>query len=137
MSHMGENASSLKVNNTSVGKDMDNWVSSKECCANFVSACLQSAGEIKGSQHSDSSLGLMHNLDHDSHFKRVTLANAKPGDVVTFKVGASGHHTVMFAGWKNGKPEFLGSNNINSDGTQRISMEHMGYQILGIQHYVG
>src|ERR1700690_2903212 len=35
MSHLGENASSLKVNSSSVGKDMDNFVSSKECCANF------------------------------------------------------------------------------------------------------
>ena len=38
-----------------------------------------------------------------TNFKRVSLANAKPGDVVSMKT-PGGHHVVMFAGWKNGKP---------------------------------
>ena len=80
---------------------------------------------------------LMANLDRDPHFKRVSLANAKPGDVVTFDTGNGGRHTVMFAGWKNGKPEFLGSNNVNPDGTQKVTEENMGYRILAVQHYAG
>lgn len=137
MSKLGQNASSLKLDSSTVGKDMDDWVSSKECCANFVSACLQASGEISKSQHSDLATGLMNNLDKDPNWKRTTLANAKPGDVVTFQVGATGHHSVMFAGWKDGKPMFLGSNNINSDGTQQVSVRNMNYKILGVQHYVG
>jgi LysM repeat protein len=135
-SEMGKNAGSLKLEHSAVGNAMEDWVPNTECCASFVSACLQAAGQINHSQYSAGSLQLQHNLDNDPHFKRVSLANAKPGDVVTFDTG-SGNHTVMFAGYRNGKPLFLGSNNVNPDGSQKITEENMGYRILSIQHYVG
>jgi hypothetical protein len=115
---------------------MDDWVPNNINCANFVSGCLQTAGLIPKREHNDSVLGLMHNLDRDRHFRRVSLHNARPGDVVSFNTGHS-HHVVMFAGWKNGRPLFIGSNNVNRDGSQRITMGHMNYRIMAIHHYVG
>lgn len=67
----------------------------------------------------------------------MSLQNAKPGDVVTFATPGGGNHTVMFAGWKNGQAMYIGSNNVNADGSQRITLAHMSYQILSIHHYVG
>ena len=56
--------------------------------------------------------------------------------MVTFKTNG-GHHTVMFAGWQNGKPQYIGSNNVNSDGSQRITMGNMNYTLLSVHHYRG
>jgi len=135
-SHLDKNAGSLKLEKNGVGADMEDWVPNNVNCANFVSACLEQAGQIKNSQHHNAVVGLAANLDKDPNFKRVSLANAKPGDVVSMKT-PGGHHVVMFAGWKNGKPEFIGSNNVNRDGTQRISMTQMNYPIMSIHQYRG
>jgi LysM repeat protein len=136
MSHLGKNAGSLKYEKTGVGADMEDWVPNNVNCANFVSACLEQAGQIRDSQHSASVMTLQGNLDRDPNFKRVDLKDARPGDVVSMKVG-SGQHVVMFAGWKDGKPQFIGSNNINADGSQRISLTSMNYPIMSVHHYVG
>jgi hypothetical protein len=135
-SHLGKNAGSLKLEKGGVGSDMEDWVPNNVNCANFVSACLEQAGQIKNGQHHNAVVGLQANLDKDPNFKRVSLSQAKPGDVVSMKT-PGGHHVVMFAGWKNGKPEFIGSNNINRDGTQRISMTQMNYPIMSIHQYRG
>ncbi|RKG87459.1 LysM peptidoglycan-binding domain-containing protein [Corallococcus sp. CA053C] len=136
MSHLDKNAGQLKLEKTGVGADMEDWVPNDVNCANFVSACLEQAGQIKDSQHSASVMTLQGNLDRDPNFKRVDLKDAKPGDVVSMKVG-SGQHVVMFAGWKDGKPQFIGSNNINSDGSQRISIRSMNYPIMSVHQYKG
>jgi LysM repeat protein len=133
---LGKNAGSLKLEKSGVGADMEDWVPNDVNCANFVSACLEQAGQISNGQHNNSVMGLQSNLDRDPHFKRVSLADAKPGDVVSMKVG-SGQHVVMFAGMKNGKPQFIGSNNVNSDGSQRISVSSMNYPIMSIHQYRG
>lgn len=133
-SYLNWNARDLKVSGNAVGKAMEDWVPNNVNCANFVSGVLQAAGQIKGSQHSNSVTGLMGNLDRDPHFQRVSLANAKPGDVVSMKT-PGGHHVVMFAGWKNGRPLFIGSNNVNADGSQRVTYSQMRYPILAIHHY--
>jgi len=135
-SHLGKNAGSLKLEKGGVGSDMEDWVPNNVNCANFVSACLEQAGQIKNGQHHNAVVGLQANLDKDPNFKRVSLSQAKPGDVVSMKT-PGGHHVVLFAGWKNGKPEFIGSNNINSDGSQRISMTQMNYPIMSIHQYRG
>jgi len=44
---------------------------------------------------------------------------------------------VMFAGWKDGKAQFIGSNNVNRDGSQRISMTSMNYPIMSVHQYRG
>jgi LysM repeat protein len=134
---LGKNAGSLKLERSGVGSDMDDGIPNNVNCANFVSACLEQAGQINNSQHNNSVVGLQANLDRDPNFKRVSLAEAKPGDVVSFQTPGGGHHVVMFAGMKDGKPQFIGSNNVNSDGSQRISMSSMNYHIMSIHQYRG
>jgi LysM repeat protein len=135
---LGHNISQLKYSGP-LAKYLDKWPGNKVCCANFVSACLEKAGQIRHSEHNDNVRGLANNLRHDSRWSSVSLRNAKPGDVVCFTVPGEGHyaHTVLFAGWKNGKPTFIGSNNANPDGTQRITQGYMGYAVDAVFHYHG
>jgi murein DD-endopeptidase MepM/ murein hydrolase activator NlpD len=135
-SHLDKNAGSLKLEKGGVGADMEDWVPNNVNCANFVSAVLEQAGQIKNSQHHNAVVGLQANLDKDPNFKRVSLSQARPGDVVSMKT-PGGHHVVLFAGWKNGKPQFIGSNNVNRDGSQRISFTQMNYPIMSIHQYRG
>jgi LysM repeat protein len=134
--YLGWNAKDLKVSGNAVGKAMEDWVPNNVNCANFVSGCLQAAGQIPKSEHNNSVMGLKANLDRDPHFKKVSLTDARPGDVVSMKT-THGQHVVMFAGWQNGKPMFIGSNNINPDGSQRISIRQMNYPIMAIHQYRG
>jgi LysM repeat protein len=133
---LGKNAGSLKLEKGGVGSDMEDWVPNNVNCANFVSACLEQAGQIKNGQHHNAVVGLQANLDKDPNFKRVPLSQAKPGDVVCLKT-PGGHHVVMFAGMKDGKPQYIGSNNVNRDGSQRISYSQMNYPIMSIHQYRG
>jgi LysM repeat protein len=135
-SHLGKNAGSLKLEGGGVGADMEDWVPNNVNCANFVSACLEQAGMITNGQHHNAVMGLQANLDKDPNFRRVSLADAKPGDVVSMKT-PGGQHVVMYAGMKDGKPQFIGSNNVNSDGSQRISLTSMNYPIMSIHQYRG
>ena len=48
------------------------------------------------------------------------LQDARAGDVVLMQRDGQSH-VVLFAGFENGQPRFIGSNNVNSDGTQSIS----------------
>jgi hypothetical protein len=135
---LGQNISSLKYNGP-LAKYLDKWPGNNVCCANFVSACLESAGQIKPSEHNDNVRGLANNLSSDSRWSQTSLKNAKPGDVVCFNVPGEGSysHTVMFAGWKGNQPIFIGSNNANADGTQRITQGPMNYPIAAVFHYHG
>jgi cell wall-associated NlpC family hydrolase len=133
---LGKNASWVKTHEP-LGKYMPDWVGNTVNCASFVSACLRKNGLMDGHQEV-SVRGLADQLSHDKDWKRVSLRDAKPGDVVCFNVGGRDYaHTVMFAGWKNGKPVFIGSNNANADGTQRITQGYMGYPINAIYQYQG
>jgi LysM repeat protein len=135
-SHLGKNAGSLKLEGSGVGADMEDWVPNNVNCANFVSACLEQAGMITNGQHHNAVMGLQANLDRDPNFKRVSLSEAKPGDVVSMKT-PGGQHVVMFAGWKDGKPQFIGSNNVNADGSQKITISSMNYPIMSVHQYRG
>lgn len=134
---LGKNAGSLKLENSALGRAMEDWVPNNVNCASFVAGCLQAAGQINHADYSAGCMVLQAHLDRNPNFRRVSLANASPGDVVTFSTGGGGHHTVMFAGWSNGRPQFIGSNNVNADGSQRITQGGMNYQVLSIHHYVG
>ena len=114
-----------------LAKYLDKWPSDHVCCANFVSACLEKAGMIKPSEHSDNVSGLASNLANSGNFKRVSSSNMQPGDVVCFNVPGEGpmSHVEMFEGYKNGEAVFIGSNNRNADGSQRISDGPVGYPI--------
>lgn len=134
--NLGKNAGTLKLEGSPVGRAMEDWVPNNVNCASFVSACLEAAGQINHSDYSARCTTLMANLDRNPRFQRVSIANAKPGDVVTFKT-PGGHHTVIYAGMQNGRPLYIGSNNINPDGTQRISYSHFNYPILAVHHFRG
>jgi hypothetical protein len=134
--HLGKNAGSLKMEQGGVGSDMEDWVPNNVNCANFVSACLEQAGLITNAQHDNSVMGLQAKLDKDPDFKRVSLQDAKPGDVVSMKT-PGGQHVVMFAGWKDGKPQFIGSNNVNPDGSQKITISSMNYPIMSVHQHRG
>lgn len=135
-SHLGKNASSLKLEGNGVGAFMEDWVPNNVNCANFVSGVLRQAGQIDAGQQSASVMNLMGNLDGDSNFSRVSLANAQPGDVVSMKT-PGGQHVVLFAGFENGQPRFIGSNNINADGSQQVSYANFNYPIMAVHHYNG
>lgn len=132
---MNRNVSELKLSG-GVGADMEDWVPNNVNCANFVSACLEQAGQISDAQHDNSVMGLMAKLDRDPNFRRVSLSNAKPGDVVSMKT-PGGQHVVMFAGWENGRPTFIGANNVNPDGSQRVTISSMNYPIMAVHQHVG
>lgn len=134
--YLGWNARDLKVSNNAVGRAMQDWVPNNVNCANFVSGTLIASGQLRQSQGSASVYGLMGNLDRDPNFRRVSLQNARPGDVVSMRT-PGGQHVVLFAGWQNGRPLFIGSNNVNPDGSQRVSYSQMRYPIMAIHQYRG
>jgi cell wall-associated NlpC family hydrolase len=78
----------------------------------------------------------MNNLDRNPNFRRVSLQDARPGDVVSMRTNG-GQHVVMFAGWKDGRPQFIGSNNVNRDGSQRVTISSMNYPIMAIHQHQG
>lgn len=110
---LGRNASDLKVGSE---LPMEDWVPNNVNCANFVSGCLQKAGDITPGMASASVANLDGNL-RGAGWQEVSLQNAKPGDVVIMP----GRHVVLFAGMENGQAKFIGSNNVNADGSQRVS----------------
>ncbi len=129
--YLGWNARDLKVSGNPVGRAMQDWVPNNVNCANFVSGTLIASGQIRQSQGSASVYGLMGNLDRDPNFRRVSLSQARPGDVVSMRT-PGGQHVVLFAGWQNGRPLFIGSNNVNPDGSQKVSYSQMRYPIMAI-----
>lgn len=132
--YLGWNARDLKVSSNPVGRAMQDWVPNNINCANFVSGTLIASGQIRQSQGSASVYGLMGNLDRDPNFRRVSLSQARPGDVVSMRT-PGGQHVVLFAGWQNGRPLFIGSNNVNPDGSQRVSYSQMRYPIMAIHQH--
>jgi len=134
--YLGWNARDLKVSNNAVGRAMQDWVPNNVNCANFVSGTLIASGQLRSSQGSASVYGLMGNLDRASNFRRVSLSQARPGDVVSMRT-PGGQHVVLFAGWQNGRPLFIGSNNVNADGSQRVSYSQMRYPIMAIHQHRG
>ena len=132
--YLGWNARDLKVSSNPVGRAMQDWVPNNVNCANFVSGTLIASGQLRQSQGSASVYGLMGNLDRDPNFRRVSLSQARPGDVVSMRT-PGGQHVVLFAGWQNGRPLFIGSNNVNADGSQRVSYSQMRYPIMAIHQH--
>ncbi len=113
---IGRNAGELKHSNDI---PMESWVPNNVNCANFVSGVLQQAGMIEPSQASASVDNLASNLK-GAGWQTVSLADARPGDVVLMQKNGQSH-VVLFHGFENGVPKFIGSNNVNPDGSQRIS----------------
>ena len=117
-SFLNRNASELK---RSGDLPMNPNVPSNVCCANFVSAVLEKNGLLKKGEHTDSVSQLDATL-RGKGWKSVSMANAKPGDVVIMKRGGVSH-TEIVAKNENGKITLVGSNNRNADGSQRITYD--------------
>ena len=126
---LDRNASELK---RSGDLPMNPNVPSNVCCANFVSAVLEKAGLITHGQRSDAVVTLDRNLRNDG-WQQVPLSQAKPGDVVIIQGGGMSH-TEIVASNDNGKVTFIGSNNRNADGTQRITYDS-GTWFTSTSHY--
>jgi len=120
--YLGQNASSLKVNQND-DLPMNANVPSNVCCANFVSAVLTEAGQLPANLHTDSVAQLDRTL-RDRGWTPVDPAQARPGDVVIIQ-GGGVSHTEIYAG--NGK--MIGSNNVNADGTQRVSEGNLDWAL--------
>jgi LysM repeat protein len=112
--YLGQNASSLK-GNTGDNLPMNANVPSNVCCANFVSAVLTEAGQLPGNLHTDSVAQLNSTL-RSRGWTPVPASEAKPGDVVIIQGGGVSHTEIV-----SGPGQMIGSNNVNADGTQRIS----------------
>lgn len=135
---LGKNIDTLKSSGP-LSQYLDKGVNNHVCCANFVSAVLQKNGQLGPGMHDNSVKGLASKLSNSPNWQTTSLANAKPGDVVAFNVPGEGpmSHVEIFAGFKNGQPTFIGSNNVNPDGSQRISEGPANYPIGGVYHYAG
>lgn len=119
-SYLGQNASSLKTNSND-NLPMDPNCPSSECCANFVSAVLVQSGELPANLHTDSVEQLKETLQSRG-WTAVPASEAKAGDVVIMQGGGISHTEIV-----SGPGQMIGSNNINADGTQKVSTNSLSY----------
>ena len=117
-SFLGRNASELK---RSGDLPMNPNVPNNVCCANFVSAVLQKNGLLSKSEHTDA-VRVLNTTLRKKGWTEVSMANAKPGDVVIMQRGGVSH-TEIVAKNENGKITLVGSNNRNADGSQRVTYD--------------
>ncbi len=115
--YLHRNASELK---RSGDLPMDSSVPSNICCANFVSAVLQRAGLLPDRLHTNSVDQLDSTL-RARGWRPVDAAHARPGNVVIIQ-GGGASHTVMVESNQNGQLKLIGSNNVNADGTQQVTV---------------
>jgi len=97
---------------------MQDGVDVTNCCANFVSAVLEKAGLLSPGEHTNWTPTLEDTLQNKG-WTPVSLADAKPGDVVIFDSG----HTEIVAKNENGQITLIGSNN-GGDGN---NPQHVTY----------
>ncbi len=119
-SELGKNAQDLKLSQDTIGKAMADGVSSHKCCANFAGAALLAGGQITSRDLSASVDGLVAKLKKTGNFTQMPgLQDAQAGDLVAFD-----HAHVMICTGRDPKTNqltFIGSNNDNADGSQKIS----------------
>jgi cell wall-associated NlpC family hydrolase len=102
-------------------------VSLSHSCANFVSAMLRKAG-VKIS-HTDGVADLASELKSRGWHK-VSLKNAKPGDVWICHTGSESH-TEIVASNHNGHVTLIGSNNHPDRSNQQINYDSHSADISG------
>ncbi len=139
---VGMNSHDLKLaNKTVIGAAMQDWVPDHLNCANFVSAVLISSGQIPRSEGHAGVGMLINNLKKDPNFTQTDLAHAQPGDVVAFNVPPKGQHIMICSGIdSSGRPKFIGSDNVNKDGSQRIHESvgvPRGWTVMAVMHHSG
>lgn len=115
-SFLGRNAGELKHSGE---LPMESWVPNNVNCANFVTAVLQQAGLIDW--HSNRVVDTRDGLLADGWQRVNDISQARPGDVVVMDQNGQSHVVFFHSFDSNGRPRFIGSNNVNADGSQRIS----------------
>lgn len=130
----GSNAKPVKGNNAATVADavkgdsadslvasqkvpMDHGISDHTDCANFASGCLEAAGEIPKSQHTDSVATLKDELLHKDGWHEESRSQVKKGDICI--VGGDEHVEIVDS-VKDGKVNLVGSNNTLPDGAQAV-----------------
>lgn len=131
--YLNRNAGDIKLGSDALGRAMQDWVPNNVNCANFVSGVLIASGKLPSNQGSAGVIDLMGKLDRNG-YQRVSSSNMQPGDVVSMKTNG-GQHVVIYAGEKNGKPMYIGSNNVNPDRSQRVTYTQMQYPIMAVHRY--
>lgn len=86
-------------------------------CADFVSACLANAGVYK-KKPGDASVRILKGHLIEDGWKKVSKAQAKPGDVAIFN---GTQHIELVA--TQGATQLIGSNNKGNASTQTVSMD--------------
>ena len=116
---LGRNAHDVKLGSDAIGKAMRDDVDDYTNCANFVGGSLVAAGQITSKDMNAVVDNLMDNLRKTGNFTGSnSLADVQKGDVIAFNHA----HVMICTGFdENGQPTFIGSNNENKDGTQKIS----------------
>jgi hypothetical protein len=116
---LGRNAHDVKLGSDAIGKAMSDDVDDYTNCANFVGGSLVAAGQITSKDMNAVVDNLMDNLRKTGNYTESnSLADVQKGDVVAFNHA----HVMICTGHdENGQPTFIGSNNENKDGTQKIS----------------
>lgn len=112
--YLNRNASELA---NSGDLPMDKGVSPNVDCANFVSAVLQQSGLIDW--HTNSVGDLKGRLEAQG-WREVPASQARPGDVAIID---GNQHTELVNSNDNGRVGLIGSNNVNADGSQRITKQ--------------
>ncbi len=139
---LGWNAADLKLtNDTVLGRAMQDWVPNNVNCANFVSAVLTAAGQIPSGEGRAGVATLISNLKKDPNFIQSDLNHIQPGDVAAFHVPPSGQHIIVCSGFDAcGRPKFIGSDNVNKDGSQKVSERTgvpKGWTPMAVMHCLG
>lgn len=118
--YLGQNAASLRSDRGD-NLPMAANCPANLCCANFVSAVLIESGQLPANRHTLSVAQLDSTLRRQG-WTPVSLAQARPGDVVIIQ-GGGVSHTEIYAG--GGR--MVGSNNTNADGTQRVGYDDISW----------
>ena len=84
-----------------------------------ATAVLQQAGLLPASAHTDGVDQLDSTL-RARGWRPVDAAQAKPGDVVIIQGGGVSHTEIVESN-VNGNLRLIGSNNVNADGTQKVT----------------
>jgi len=121
--YLGQNASTLEATHGGNGLPMQAGVDTHHSCANFVSAVLTQAGLLSPNLHTNSVAQLDHTL-RSQGWTPVSAANARPGDVVIIRGGGVSHTEIV-----SGPGRMIGSNNVNRDGSQRITHNNLGWAV--------
>lgn len=120
---LGFNAADVEASGL-LSQEMPDGVPDDRDCASFVTSSLIEAGWVPKDSYSDSVRGMISNLSNDPNFVSTTdLSQLQPGDpIVIYSSSAPNGHAVMYAGQDSaGNYLYVGSNNVNNDGTQKVT----------------